>query len=177
MTSAQFETLFSQLYAPLCRESHRLVRDKDTAEDLVQEVFVKFWNKANALPENLDAKSYLYKSVRNASLNHLDSAKKTIRPESEVWLNLEHSAKSDGELLAGEVREAIEKGIEILPPACRNVFLLSRYEELSYKEIADTLDISIKTVEAQMSKALRVLRDHLLPFLTLFLSIIFNRFQ
>jgi RNA polymerase sigma-70 factor (ECF subfamily) len=176
MTAAQFELLFKQLYAPLCREANRLVRDKDAAEDLVQEVFVRFWNKINSLPENLDAKAYLYKSVRNAALNHLESAKKTIRPDSEVWLNLEHSTKSDGDLLAGEAQVAIAKGIDLLPPACRNVFILSRYEELSYKEIAETLDVSIKTVEAQMSKALRLLREHLLPFLMLFISLFFNRF-
>lgn len=148
-----------------------MVRDKEAAEDLVQEVFLKFWNRAESLPENLNAKAYLYKSVRNSSLNHLDLTRKNLPLDAQMGEKMENSLSSDSGLLAGEVETSIHRALEELPPACRHVFLLSRNEELSYKEIAETLDVSIKTVEAQMSKALKVLRAHLLPFLLMVVSL------
>ncbi len=165
MTSTQFEALFSKWYSPLCRASQRVVRDKDAAEDIVQEVFIRFWNKNSQFPEDLDHKAYLYKSVYNSSFNFLARQKLESKPLPEIVLQVAAKETSDSEILRKETEEAIRLGLEELPPACKQVFLLSRYEDLSYKEIAFTLDISIKTVEAQMSKALRMLRKHLMPFL------------
>ena len=153
-----------------------MVRDKDAAEDIVQEVFIRFWNKKEDLPKDLDPKAYLFKSVYNASLNFIAEQKKSTKVEAETLINVEANEKADGEILHQETAEAIRLGLEELPPACKNVFLLSRNEDLSYKEIADTLDISIKTVEAQMSKALRILRKHLMPFLSISILIIWSIF-
>jgi len=153
-----------------------MVRDKDAAEDIVQEVFIRFWNKKEDLPKDLDPKAYLFKSVSNASLNFIAEQKKSTKVESEILINVEANEKADGEILHQETVEAIRLGLEELPPACKNVFLLSRNEDLSYKEIADTLDISIKTVEAQMSKALRILRKYLKPFLSISILIIWSIF-
>jgi len=153
-----------------------MVRDKDAAEDIVQEVFIRFWNKKEDLPKDLDPKAYLFKSVYNASLNCIAEQKKSTKVEAETLINVEANEKADGEILHQETVEAIRLGLEQLPPACKNVFLLSRNEDLSYKEIADTLDISIKTVEAQMSKALRILRKHLMPFLSISILIIWSIF-
>jgi len=175
MNGTQFEWLFSQWYGPLCRVALRMMRDKDAAEDIVQEVFVKFWHKRESLSPDLDAKAYLYKAVYNASLNYLKIQKRERRPEK--LPEAVASGSADGQMLHDETLRAVETGIEELPPACKDVFLLSRYEELSYKEIAQTLDISVKTVEAHISKALRILRKHLLPFLCIPLGLIWAVFK
>lgn len=171
MTSGQFEQIFHQWYGPLCRLAHRRVRDKDVAEDLVQEVFIRFWNRREFLPKDLEAKPYLYRSVLNATVDYL-SDRQEVLPEPEEWLGLEAHEHADHPILHHEVQEAVNQGMEALPPACKEVFILSRYEEMSYKEIAGVLEISVKTVEAHMSKALKVLRSHLLPFLTFLFLII-----
>lgn len=174
MTSAQFETLFSQWYAPLCRVAYRMVRDKDAAEDLVQEVFVKYWERNRDFNADEHPKAYLYKAVYNSSLNFLTAQKRTVHTESERWEDWKSSGQTDGPLLAQDVETAVENGLSDLPPGCKTVFLMSRNEEMTYTEIADNLGISIKTVEAQMSKALRILRQHLLPFLSAILLIIWT---
>jgi len=174
MDPAHFEELFSQLYGPLCRVSFRLVRDKDAAEDLVQEVFIKFWQRVEFLDSDTIPKAYLYKSVYNASLNFLSEQKKVIKPEKEYWNSIETSGKADDGLHLENVQAAVESGLEQLPPVCKTVFIMSRNDEMSYKEIADSLDISLKTVEAHMSKALRVLRKHLILFLSTILLIIWT---
>lgn len=172
MTAQEFEQLFTQWYAPLCRVAFRRVRDKDVAEDLVQEVFVKVWNRRDFLPHDVEAKPYLYRSVLNATLDHLETRKKEILPEPEEWLGLEALEHADHPILYQEAEAAVREGVESLPPACKDVFMLSRYEEMTYREIAQVLGISVKTVEAQMSKALKALRQHLLPFLVFFVLII-----
>lgn len=172
MTASSFEALFNQWYAALCRVSFRVVRDKDVAEDLVQEVFVKFWNRREFLPKDLEPKPYLYRAVMNASFDFVESRKKIVLPDPEELLGMEAHEHADHPILHHEAQEAVNQGLEELPPACKEVFILSRYEDMSYREIAEVMDISIKTVEAQMSKALKVLRKHLLPFLTVLLLII-----
>ena len=171
MNSAHFEAIFNQWYVPLCRVSFRVVRDKDAAEDLVQDVFVRFWNRREFLPKDLEPKPYLYRAVLNTSFDLLQTQRKFVLPDPEVLLGMEANEHADHPILHHEAQEAVNQGLEELPPACKEVFMLSRYEDMSYKEIAVVLDISIKTVEAQMSKALRVLRKHLLPFLSLILLI------
>lgn len=180
MNSAQFEILFKKLYAPLCRQSFRLVREKSVAEDLVQDVFLKFWNRKESLPENLNIEAYLYQSVRNTCLNYLKTEKKWANQETEDIFQISQNQTTDGRILVNELENALQNGIDEMPEGCRNIFILSRYEDLSYKEIAETLDISIKTVEGQMSKALRILRKHLMDFLVilpLLISTIFHFFS
>lgn len=172
MTSEHFESLFNQWYTVLCRASFRVVRDKDAAEDLVQDVFVKFWNRRDFLPKDLEPKPYLYRAVMNAAFDFVESRKKLVLPDPEELLGMEAHEHADHPILHHEAQEAVNQGLEELPKACKEVFMLSRYEDMSYREIAETLDISVKTVEAQMSKALRILRKHLLPFLHILLLII-----
>lgn len=166
-----FETCFKKMYAPLCRVAYRMVRNSDVAQDIVQEVFVKFWEKKlSNLPEE-EVKPYLYKAVYNSCINYLKASQKTVSQETEGWNQLQDTKLADEHLLISELEQSIRNGIESLPPACKDVFLLSRYEALSYKEIAQMLDISIKTVEAQMSKALRILRKYVAFFPLLFNSL------
>jgi RNA polymerase sigma-70 factor, ECF subfamily len=162
MQIKDFEPLFKSQFNKLCNVAGKIVRDTDVAKDIVQEVFIRVWNKKEEL-EAGNMEFYLRKATVNAALNHLELNKKVIPLNEEVRsLQLEtsdHVTTADLEL---NVYRAIEK----LPTQCRAIFMLSRFEEMKYQEIANHLDISVKTVENQMGKALRDLRVELKPFLT-----------
>jgi len=169
---AFFESLFHTYYKTLCRFSFRIVRDKDKAEDVVQTCLVNFWQKRTSLSINTSFKSYLYRSVYNRSINEYTRSKKIINEEVSV-LNDQRGSVSDDPVLqmqAQETQQKIDEAIAAMPEGCRTIFLLSREEDLSYKEIAETLEISVKTVENQMGKALRILREHLFQVLVLYLG-------
>lgn len=164
-----FEAVFRQWYEPLCGYATRLTDgDLDGAEDLVQQVFVKLWEQREGLDIAWSLKSYLYKTVHNAALNRIRSAKTHSKylDFNAAQLEKEYAPPDyPARELAGRLQAALEK----LPPQCRHVFELSRFEDLKYREIADQLGISIKTVETQMGKALRILRFQLADYLvTLF---------
>lgn len=174
MNEIQFEKHFREWYSPLCRFAFRILGRKDLAEDLVQEVFEKFWNRREQLPDNLSVKPYLFQAVYRSSLNATSRNPYVLgdeSPDGEDW----QTAQQNLELK--DLEWALAKGLEELPEACRQIFLLQREEGLSYKEIAETLDLSVKTVENQMGKALRILRAHLLPYLTLFWALIFSEIK
>lgn len=164
-----FESLFRELFKPLCSFAMKYVKDLDDAKGLVHEAFVTVWEKFDSLPENTNYRSYLYTAVRNRSLNFIRDRKK------QVDLSLipeERLAEETNALEVSELELEIEIGIQSLPEKCREVFEMNRREGLKYAQIADTLGISLKTVEAQMSKALSVLRVHLHEFLTLIIFIL-----
>ena len=140
----------------------------DEAEDLVQQVFVKLWEQRARLDIAWSLKAYLYKTVHNAALNRLRAAK-TRSKYLEVNASQLENANVPPEESARELNERLQKALDLLPPQCRHVFELSRFEDLKYREIAEQLGISIKTVETQMGKALRILRLQLADYLvTLF---------
>lgn len=158
---AFFEAVFRQFYTPLCKTVYRISLDKQATEDIVQDLFVKLWNTKDSVSINTSLKSYLYRAAINATFNYLEKNKKLIALEA----GLEHfepaSNTVDEQLAFKELQDLTEKALNALPPACRTVFVLSREEELSYKEIAEMLNISVKTVENQMIKALRIIREKL----------------
>jgi RNA polymerase sigma-70 factor (ECF subfamily) len=144
------------------------------AEDLVQEVFIKIWNQKEELNPDTE-KAYLYQAVYRSGLNLLKKEKRHSHvSETEAYELAAGHLAEDGILLR-ETEEKLEKGLQSLPEACREIFMLSRFEEMSYKEIAQVLEISIKTVEAQMGKALKILRQHFLSILFIFFILI-NRY-
>jgi RNA polymerase sigma-70 factor, ECF subfamily len=165
-----FEKLFKELFKPLCTFSIKYVGDLDEAKGLVHEVFVSLWEKIDSLPADANYKSYLYTAVRNRSLNYLRDKKKNVRVENVEEHKL---AESHDPLVVRELESEIEIAIQSLPEKCREVFELNRVEGLKYAQIAEKMRISIKTVEAQMSKALSVLREHLKEFLSV-LFFLFN---
>lgn len=167
MEPSVFEELFSRFYSPLCRFAFRLVNDREVAEDLVQEVFVKYWQRSEFLPPDVNPKAYLFQAVHNQALNHLSSQKKKVYPGEEAFLHIESGTNTDTGLMYEDLQKAIDHGLEQLSPVCKSVFLMSRNEEMTYQEIAGALEISLKTVEAHMSKALRILRKHLVSFLSI----------
>jgi RNA polymerase sigma-70 factor (ECF subfamily) len=154
------EQLFRTHYASLCRMAFRYTRDKDQAEDIVQGVFLKVWEKRKQIIVKVSWKAYLYKACASDCLKYMDKNKSRTSLE-DLSVHPNSHQPSDVDLRTEELRKLIQKAILDLTPACREVFLLSREEEMSNKEIAAILDISIKTVENQMTKALKSLRQKL----------------
>ena len=155
------EFLFREHYDYLCRAVYRILPKSEVVEDLVQDVFFEFWRKRDTLNINTSFKAYLRRAAVNKTLNYIrDLRLKTVDVEKapEAASKLAEAP----EVMAGkEVQESIDNAIDQLPERCRMVFVLSRFEEKSYKEIAQELDISVKTVENQISKALKLLRETL----------------
>lgn len=161
-----FEMLFKEHYENLCRYACTFVRDSDEAEDIVQKTFVTFWEKRADIALETSLKSYLYGAVRNASFNNLKHQQ--VRQKHAATMTVaDHIASesaSDG-LVSEELNDRINVAIAQLPEQCRRVFELSRFEGLKYSEIAEQLGISVKTVENQMGKALRRMREALHDYL------------
>ena len=160
-----FDAVFRAHYPALCRYAVGLTDgDMDDAEDLVQQTFVKFWEQRERIQILWSVKSYLYKTVHNAALNRLRAARtrERFKQHNAEQLETSHAHQPYPEQ---ELRERLQKALAALPAQCRRIFELSRFEELKYREIAEQLDISIKTVETQMGKALRLMRGQLADYL------------
>lgn len=142
----------------------KYVGDWDEAKGLVHEVFVAVWEKFDSLPSDTQYRSYLYTAVRNRCLNYIRD-KKTHLSIDRVPENL--LVEQQTTLETSELERQIEMAIQSLPEKCRMIFELSRLEGLKYAQIAEKMGISIKTVEAQMSKALGIMKKHLSEFLSL----------
>lgn len=168
-----FEQLFKLQYPALCGYARKYLDDIDQAEEVVQEMFFNFWQKKEKMEINTSLEAYLFRSVRNACLNYLKHLK--IREQYKLANNAEIRQKEQeihDSVVAMELQEKIENVIDQLPPERKKIFKMSRYEELKYKEIGAKLNISVKTVEGQMSKALKYLRVHLSEYLSLFIVFI-----
>lgn len=138
----------------------------DEAEDLVQQAFIRLWEKRALIDIQWSLKSYLYKSVHNAALNRIrhEKVKAQYQQLNAVLPGEEATPAADEH---PELLERIGTALNALPPQCRQIFELSRFESLKYREIAEQLNLSIKTVETQMGKALRLMRLHLSDYLVL----------
>lgn len=163
-----FEMLFRTYYQPLCNYAFTFVQDKDEAEEIVQSTFLSLWEKKQTLEIRTAVKPYLYAMVRNASLNVLKH-EKVKKEHAEVTMAVgERSIESVARtVMASELESRIYKAMDALPEQCRLVFKLSRFEELKYSEIAEQLNISVKTVENHMGKALKIMREQLRDYLPL----------
>ena len=154
-----FEALFRLHYRALCAFAHGYVKDADRAEDLVQDLFFRLWLDREKLQVNTSLKAYLYAAVRNRCLNAVKSHSRMVvlNDEAEDRAHDEPIPEDEHTLRIARVQAAIEE----LPEERRKIFKLSRYEGLKYQEIADRLGISVKTVENQMGRALKTLREEL----------------
>jgi RNA polymerase sigma-70 factor (ECF subfamily) len=160
-----FDALFRATYASLVGVTRSIVRDADVAEEIVQDVLLELWRRRETLVVEDSLRAYLFRSTRNRALNHLRHLAVERRGEPYARGESVVAPRADARLSATEMEAAIRDAIEKLPDRCREVFELSRLHGLKYSEIAQTLGISIKTVEAQMGKALRVMREELAPWL------------
>ncbi len=158
------EAIFKQYYKYICISGARYIRDKQVVEDLVQDLFYDLWKKRDRLNIKTSLSSYLRTAIRNRSLNFIKSQRIDFAEEDEIVNFKNDSADSQENMESSELEEYLHRSIDRLPEKCRIVFSLSRFEELSYKEIAEKLDISVKTVENQISKALKLLREDLKYF-------------
>lgn len=168
--------IFRTHYQPLCNYAYTFVQDKDEAEEIVQSTFLSLWERRTTLEIRTAVKPYLYAMVRNACLNVIKHEKIKQKHVGEELALRERSYESVTQtIFSSELEKKIYEAMEKLPEQCRLVFKLSRFEELKYAEIADQLDISVKTVENQMGKALRIMREQLRDYLPL-LIIMMNGF-
>lgn len=171
-----FEMLFRTYYQPLCNYAYTFVQDRDEAEEIVQSTFLSVWEKKETLEIRTAVKPYLYAMVRNACLNVIKHAKvKSQHVEFELAYAERSTESVARTVMASELESRIYRAMEALPEQCRIIFKLSRFEELKYQEIAEQLGLSIKTVENQMGKALKIMRDQLKDYLPL-LIVIMNGF-
>ncbi|HMG92798.1 MAG TPA: RNA polymerase sigma-70 factor [Chryseolinea sp.] len=163
-----FEMLFRTYYQPLCNYAFTFVQDRDEAEEIVQSTFLNVWEKRESLSIHTGVKPYLYAMVRNACLNVLKHEKVKQQHAAMEMAVAERSVESVARtVMASELETRIYQAMDHLPEQCRLIFKLSRFEELKYAEIAQQLNISIKTVENQMGKALRIMREQLKDYLPL----------
>jgi len=170
LSPIQFEKLFTESFEKFFDGLHRyaftLLKDNDKANDVVQSIFTKWWEKQTHL-ENLDAsKAYLYTAVYRHCLNVIRHEKvKVVHSESYAKeLTASSNTYSDANSLA-ELNSQLRSAIEDLPPQCQLIFRKSRMEGKRYTEIATEMDLSIKTIEAQIGKALKILREKLRDYL------------
>lgn len=164
----EFEQLFKSHFQFLCNFAKQYVEDIDIAQDLTQKVFIRLWEKREELDANMSIKSYLFTAVKNRCLNYLRDQKKYRSKILDVDCGEVEIAIEEDHFAEKELSEKIEAALSSLPEKCRQVFEMSRFQQLKYKEIAEELDISQKTVEAHMSKAMKTLRKLLKPFIWLF---------
>jgi RNA polymerase sigma-70 factor, Bacteroides expansion family 1 len=159
----EFEKLFRSLYGPLCRYAFRYVRDWDAAEEVVQDFFYNYWKNRGSITVKISLKAYFYRSIRNNALRYIEHLNITRKYAQTVIDSGEEygPAVASDELELQELNAIIEQTLNELPERTRRVFKLSRFEGLKYQEIAELLSVSIKTVEADMGRALQLFRKKL----------------
>jgi RNA polymerase sigma-70 factor (ECF subfamily) len=160
-----FDAAFREWYPVLVRVATALLHEVDAAEEVAQEVMLELWRRRHVINAEVSLRAYLLRSVRNRSLNHLRHLRVRRDSEADVEATYDAPLTADQPIAAGELSAAVQQAVSDLPPRCREVFELSRLHGLKYAEIAESLGISQKTVEAQMGKALRIMRERLAHWL------------
>jgi len=160
-----FTELFDELYDPLCRYCMKLVMDSNAVEDIVQEVFLNLWKDWNRLADIKFLNAYLFRSVKNRSINYSRQqlVKNRFLPIDENhFFNGYRAVPTANDLLeCKELESIIEKALINLPEKCRTIFLLKKFGDMSNLDIANHLNLSIKTIEAQMTIAIKKLTHYI----------------
>jgi RNA polymerase sigma-70 factor (ECF subfamily) len=169
-----FEKLYEKYYSFLCLIAGHIVKNPNDAEEIVSDVFVKLWNLSEKPEITTSIKAYLIRAVRNTSLNYLERSKINNKlsdsiSTSDLQLLAWDSDYPLGQLYEKDVLEILDQGINKLPDSCREIFLLSRNDDLKYADIAEKQGISVNTVKTQMKIALSRLRDNLKDYLVILL--------
>ncbi len=163
---AAFEKVFRDHFKGMNAYAATILKDDFFAEEVVQQVFFKLWERGGTLEINGSPASYLYRAVHNECMNHLKH--KQVKAKHHLHVVAQSRAPERMSIPAEtrELEECLREGLEALPEQCRTIFQLSRFEDLKYREIAEKLSISIKTVENQVGKALKLLRERMIEFMT-----------
>jgi len=174
-----FRFFFEKYYSHLCNLVYVYLHDPLMAEEIVQDIFVYFWEKKEKIHIESSVKSYLLHASKNKSLNYIRNGKARLAIHHKLADLNEVSTEMPDHILDGnQLMEIINKAIDSLPERCREVYILGKEKSLSYKEISEELGISVKTVEVQMGKALKRLREQLRPYyhdlFVLFLVLVIN---
>jgi len=160
-----FQAIFHQFYVPVCKAVQRFIRDKSIVEDLAQDIFVRLWERREQINITSSLGAYLHRMAVNESLTYIRRQKK-FQTNDIGDIDFKSEQHSSDEVMVGnELKDNIAAAISQLPPRCQTIFKLSRYEDMTYKQIGEQLDISVKTVENQMGKALKIMRGLLQNYL------------
>ncbi|MCB9002499.1 MAG: RNA polymerase sigma-70 factor [Bacteroidales bacterium] len=171
-----FEDIFRAYYERLCNYANTVLNDMNEAEEMVQGTFLTVWEKHETIDIHTSIKSYLYRAVYNCCLNKLKHYKvrklhgEEFKNQSDILLD-----DASQNLVEIELNSLVAHAVDLLPKQCKHVFKLSRFENLTYSEIAEQLNISVKTVENHMAKALKILRKQLKDYLPVLVWLFFMR--
>jgi len=172
-----FERLFLSTYESLCEYSVSITSSKEVSEGAVQDVFESLWNSKEAIYENVNIRAFLFRSVKNRSLDLLQYQNIRNKYKQEVKEMLSENSQPGKDMSSeSKLIQRVRQEVENLPVKSKEVYLLHRRDGLTYAEISEVLGISVKAVEARMTKALKLLRErlakekdlNLLPFLAIF---------
>ncbi len=158
----QFESLFRSSYVSLVRYAKTLIKDHDTAEEIVQDLFFRLWKDKEKLNIESSLNGYLFRSVHNKCLHYIEHNRVVERHAEEMAYQQTETQESPSDILNyKELQDKVASILERLPDRCGKIFTMSRFEGLKYTEIAEKLSVSIKTVEANMGRALKEFRKEL----------------
>ena len=162
----------------MCFFAQKYVKDYETAREITQSAFISLWEKRESIDMERPVKSYLAMVIHNKCTNHLRDNRKFDQNILNIE-NLLEVPEYDGadSMVEKELKLKIDLSIAELPEKCREIFVMNRYENFKYQEIADKLQISVKTVETQMSKALQHMRIRLAEFMTIIVVLVINFFN
>lgn len=160
-----FNSVFKSYYSPLCVYANDILKNRAFAEEIVQDVFLKLWNNRNNITVKYSLKSYLYRMVHNHTLNyirdHINNINEISADDLSVRskiLDIESSANILDDIISQQIETELKLAIEELSPQCRQIFHLARYQQLTYSQIAEKLNISVSTVKSQMLRAIEKLK-------------------
>jgi len=177
-SEVEFEALFKAHFKELHAYAFSFLKDWDKAEEVVQGLFLKLWEKRELPEMHTSMRSYLYKAAYHDCLNLIRREKVHLQYQTRTAFAMkDESDNAANTVHLREVQVRLSAALNMLPEKCRTVFHLSRFEQLKYRQIADHLGISIKTVEKQMGKALRILRGEMKEFLPLIAVLLFKIFK
>ncbi|MEI7662829.1 MAG: RNA polymerase sigma-70 factor [Bacteroidota bacterium] len=159
----EFERLFNKYYSPLCRHADKILKDMDAAEDLVQEFFYNFWKNRETFSPKLSLNAYLHQSIHNNALHYLEhlAVRRSYAAHVSGEFRESGPAQVQTSVEMGDLDNIISATLKKMPERCSRIFRMNRFEGMKYREIAILLSVSVKTVEADMGKALQLFRKSL----------------
>lgn len=170
-----FRVIYDNYYESLCFYANRMLNNLDESEDVVQNIIIKLWENRENLETIVNVKSYLFRATYNSCLNIISRLGKKQIYQNESWLKLKEIEMEERDsLVYAELEKIVNKLIDELPDQCQRVFKMNRFEEKSYKEIAQELNITVKAVEGNISRALQKMRLGLRDYLYLILLMYFK---